>query len=163
MLGEPRAQVLLDALLEHAAVERLGPTPQQLGLEAVGVRLEAVDDVDQVLDRLPREEESRWWPRAPGRHHRLADPALPEREDGPSRRHRLERCDPEILERGEEQRAAARVQVGHGLIVAPAEELDARPREGAQAALLGARPHDEKPPPRAVGRLDSEVDALVWS
>ena len=140
VLGEPRAQVRARMRsLKSGRSKASARRRSELRLEAAGVRLEALHGVGQRLDRLPREEEAGRRLGAARRHHRLARAAVPEGDDRPPRRHGLERRDAEILERGEDERPAARVELGDVGVVPPAEQLDGGPGERPKAPLLRAR------------------------
>ena len=80
-------------------------------------------------------------PPSPGR-------PLPEGDHGPPGRHGLERRDAEVLEGGEDQGAAARVELRRLGVVAPPVELDGRAGHGAKPRLF--RP--ASPPRRGGGR-----------
>ena len=96
------------------------------GSKRPGVALELADGEDQILDRLPLEE------RPVGGSESLAAPRVsrapprPRAITGRPEAIASSGRDAEVLDRGEEERAAARVQLGHLGIVAPPEELDVR-------------------------------------
>ena len=108
--------------------------------------------------RLALEEEPGRGLAAARRHHGLERAALPQRDHRAARGHRLERRDAEVLERREDQRAAARVELRRLGVVAPAEELDRRARQGAKPSPPRARCRRRRDaarggwPPRRRGR-----------
>src|SRR5262245_13074799 len=136
VLPEPGRQVGLHPLLEQTAVEGLSAEAQLLGLEPVPAGLEALDRLRERLHGLTLEEETGGRLRAPGGDHRLERASLPEGDDRPSRGHGLERRDPEVLERREDQRAAAGVERRDLGVVAPAEQLHGGTCHGPQPTLL---------------------------
>ena len=127
----------------------------------MGGALERRDRRRQRIHRLLGEEHGRRRLGAVEPDHRLPGATTGERDRRPSRRRRLQRSDAEILDRREQQGAAARVEVGDLGIGAPAEEADARPGHRSQSRLGGAAPDDQQAPAQAVGRGHREVDALV--
>ena len=96
-----------------------------------------------------------------GRHDRLQGPARGQGDHRAPGGHGLEGDDAEVLAAGEEHGPALAVEARDLRVAAPAEELDGRSGEGAQAGLLGAGPHDQEPPPERRGRADGQIDALV--
>src|SRR3989442_676340 len=161
-LPPARVDVLEKPAFEDRPVELGGARPQGLGVEPVLSGLEGVDHVGERRDRRLAEED-------PGRRrvgcaeadHRLEHAAVPERDRRAPRGGGFERHNPKILDRREEHRAAARVELGDLAVVPPAEELDTRPGERLEPPLLRTGADDEEPTAEPPGGSDRQVDALV--
>src|SRR5262250_3356555 len=138
MRCESAVEVCLDSLLEHRPVEGLRVSPERLGLEASGVPLEVTDGEHQIIDRLPFEENPRRGLRAAGRYYGLQGATLAQGDHRASRRHGLERRNPEVLDRGEQERATARVEIGDLRIAASSEKFDMRAGEQPESTFSGA-------------------------
>ena len=115
--------------------------PRRVAHASLGIDrgvVESQDRVDKLL-RAPR-------PEAPGDavDDRLQRPAAPPRDHRPARGLTLDCRDPELLDRGHDQRAGALEDLGDGGVGSPAGEFDGRPGELTQPLSVRAVADDDQ-------------------